>query len=66
MHEDSDQEIVGCTPTNLPRHGEIPFLNPILWVFMGKLSPQKSLENRINTYKYHGAHTYVRGTPNSP
>ena len=51
MHEDSDQEIVGCTPTNLPRHGKSLLLSPILWVFMGKLSPQKSLENRINTYK---------------
>ncbi len=44
--------IVGCTPTNDP-YGKFMDYNP-----------QESLENTINTYKYHGY--TARGTPNCP
>ena len=40
-----------------------PYISPIYWLFMGN-NPQESLENTINTYKYHGY--TVRGTPNCP
>ena len=44
-----NQGIVGCTSTNVPRHGKFRTISPISRGYLWVSYPQESLENTINT-----------------
>ena len=60
-----NQGIVGCTPTNVPRHGKSLYKPYITWVFMFFFSSPRipRLNPQLNTVN--GAHAY-RGGPHVP